>query len=200
VEIRATLVRVISRLARPALRWRLTAKGVRLGTGVRFVGFPTISAVRDASIRIGSRSTFVSSSSVAMLGASTACIVRARRAGASVIIGDDCGFTGIVIGCCTAITIGDRVLTGSNVTIVDNDFHPIHSIPRHDKPAPSSSPGDAVVIEDDVFLGMGATVLKGVRVGRGSVIAARSVVTRSIPPFSIAAGNPARVIGQVRQE
>ncbi|WP_233191214.1 MULTISPECIES: DapH/DapD/GlmU-related protein [unclassified Cryobacterium] len=60
--------------------------------------------------------------------------------------------------------------------------------------------GDRVVIEDDVFLGARSIVLKGVRIGTGSVIGAGSVVSRSIPPGSIAAGNPCRVIGKIASE
>lgn len=51
-----------------------------------------------------------------------------------------------------------------------------------------------VVIEDDVWIGAGCRILDGVRIGRGSVIGAGSVVTRSIPPLSVAVGSPARVI------
>ncbi|MEV7663036.1 DapH/DapD/GlmU-related protein [Paenarthrobacter sp. NPDC089316] len=51
-----------------------------------------------------------------------------------------------------------------------------------------------VVIEDDVWIGARAIILPGVRVGRGSVVAAAAVVTKSVPPFSVVAGNPARVV------
>ena len=52
-----------------------------------------------------------------------------------------------------------------------------------------------VVIEDDVWVGSKATILDGVTIGQGAVIGAGSIVTRSIPPYSIAVGSPARVIG-----
>jgi acetyltransferase-like isoleucine patch superfamily enzyme len=52
-----------------------------------------------------------------------------------------------------------------------------------------------VLIEDDVWIGFGAAVLKGVTVGRGAVVAARSVVTKDVPPYSVVAGNPAHPIG-----
>jgi len=55
-----------------------------------------------------------------------------------------------------------------------------------------------VVIEDDVFIGMNCLVLKGVTLGRGCVVGAGSVVTRDVPPGMVAAGNPAKVIGEVR--
>ena len=51
-----------------------------------------------------------------------------------------------------------------------------------------------IVIEDDVWLGMGVRVMDGVRIGRGSVVGANSVVTRDVPPYSVAVGAPARVI------
>jgi acetyltransferase-like isoleucine patch superfamily enzyme len=50
-----------------------------------------------------------------------------------------------------------------------------------------------IVLEDDVWIGMGVLVLPGVRIGRGSIIAAGAIVTRDIPPGSVAAGQPARV-------
>lgn len=53
-----------------------------------------------------------------------------------------------------------------------------------------------VVIGDDVWIGYGAILLSGIEVGEGSIVASGSVVTRSVPPYSIVGGNPARVIGQ----
>ena len=55
-----------------------------------------------------------------------------------------------------------------------------------------------MVIGDDVWIGYGATVLKGVTVGRGAIIGARSVVTVDVPDFTIVAGVPARVMGSAR--
>ena len=61
------------------------------------------------------------------------------------------------------------------------------NLPENDQP---------VVVEDDVWIGAGVIVLKGVTIGSGSIVAAGAVVTKSIPPFSIAAGVPAKVIRQ----
>ena len=60
--------------------------------------------------------------------------------------------------------------------------------------------GGIVVIEDDVFVGMNCLVLKGVTIGRGSVIGAGSVVTRDVPPGVIVAGNPARLVRELEPE
>ncbi|NUQ39504.1 MAG: hypothetical protein HUU23_17315 [Caldilineales bacterium] len=64
---------------------------------------------------------------------------------------------------------------------------------------PITSKGD-IVIEDDVWLGVGAIVLDGVTIGRGAVIGAGAVVTESIPAYAIAVGAPARVVGHRRQQ
>jgi len=55
------------------------------------------------------------------------------------------------------------------------------------------------VIEDDVWIGFKATILKGVTIGRGSVIAAGSVVTKDVPPYTLVAGNPAQIIRSLAQ-
>ena len=100
--------------------------------------------------------------------------------------------------------IGNYCLIANRVAIVgrhDHDFSAVGFPVRfgpwvNSKRFPSQHADDEVVIEDDVWLGYGAVVLTGVTVGRGSVVAAGSVVTRDIPPYSIAGGVPAKVIGQ----
>jgi acetyltransferase-like isoleucine patch superfamily enzyme len=105
-----------------------------------------------------------------------------------VSVGDRCGFSGTVIAAAESIAIGDRVMCGANVTITDTDWHPIDSGRRS-----AGEPGRsaAVVIESDVWIGMNVTVLKGVTIGAGTVVAAGSLVTHSLPPGVVAAGQPA---------
>ncbi|KUL91245.1 hypothetical protein ZTR_01760 [Talaromyces verruculosus] len=87
------------------------------------------------------------------------------------------------------VTIGNKVLIGPNVTIVTE---------LHEKEIMSRRSGKVfakpVTIEDDCWIGVGTTILPGVTIGRGSVIGAGSIVTRDIPPASVAWGNPARVV------
>ncbi|HEY3970775.1 MAG TPA: acyltransferase [Solirubrobacteraceae bacterium] len=91
------------------------------------------------------------------------------------------------------IRIGANALIGSYVEILDSDFHELHPERRRGgRPRMG-----AVELEENVFVGDGAKILKGVRIGAHSVIGAGSVVTKSIPAGVIAAGNPARVIGDV---
>ncbi len=86
------------------------------------------------------------------------------------------------------ITIGDNCIFGWECQIFSGDGHPIYqeeSIINKDVP---------VVIEDNVWVGSRALILKGVRVGKGSIVAAGAVVTKNVPPNCIVAGNPAKVV------
>lgn len=112
------------------------------------------------------------------------------------IIGD-----GVSIGafnhitCTNRIVIGDGVLTGKFVTVTDNshgntDYASLHIKPN-DRDVVSKGP---VVIGNNVWIGDKATILPGVTIGDGAVIAANAVVTKDVPAYSVAAGNPARII------
>lgn len=94
---------------------------------------------------------------------------------------------GTTISACSQVLIGNHVQVGVGVTIYDSDFH---GLERRDYPEPPSP----VTIEDDVWIATRAIILKGVTVGKGSVVAAGSVVTRSVPPYTLVGGVPARVI------
>lgn len=87
----------------------------------------------------------------------------------------------------TSVTIGDGCLIGQYSIIMDCDYHSMDGADGHGEPRP-------IVIEDGVWLGARTIVLKGVTIGRGSVIAAGSVVTRDIPRGVVAGGAPARML------
>jgi acetyltransferase-like isoleucine patch superfamily enzyme len=108
-----------------------------------------------------------------------------------------CFSNDIHIGCTNSVTLGNGVLLGSHVYITDHDHGVYSGDGRHSAPGelPSQRPLTAdgtVVIEDNVHIGEFVTVLKNVRIGAGSVIGSNSVVSRDIPPETIAAGIPAR--------
>jgi acetyltransferase-like isoleucine patch superfamily enzyme len=86
------------------------------------------------------------------------------------------------------ISVGNNVSISANVTILSAD---------HDVKAPAFTYRErSVVIDDYAFIGTGSIILPGVSIGRGAVVAAGSVVPRSVPPLAIVAGNPAKVVGQ----
>ena len=129
---------------------------------------------------------------------STYAHLEARNSGAIITIGSGTFINNnfCAIAEHTSITIGSNVLIGTNVEIIDSDFHGIaHSDRKLSKPEWAKP----VTIEDDVFIGNNVRILKGTRIGAGSVIANGSIVTRNILAYSIAGGNPARVIKSQKQ-
>lgn len=105
---------------------------------------------------------------------------------------------GSTIYCTIApLTIGKKVIFGPKPTIITGD-HRIDVIGKYIMDVTDAEKGqehDApIVIEDDVWCGANVTILKGVTIGRGSVVAAGAVVTKSFPPYSIIGGVPARLI------
>lgn len=90
------------------------------------------------------------------------------------------------------IEIGNNVTMSSYVFITDHD-HGFADMEKNISQQPLSE-GGSVKIGDNVFLGVKSSVLKNVTIGERSVVAANAVVTKDVPPFSVAAGNPAKVI------
>lgn len=100
-----------------------------------------------------------------------------------------------MINACERITIGCRVQIGPYAYVTDFDHDLVSRLDRSfHRPIAGTAP---VVIEDEVWIGAHAVVLKGVVVGRRSVIAAGAVVTRDVPPDTVVAGVPARVIREL---
>ena len=119
-------------------------------------------------------------------------------------VGEESVLVGAQFMCGERITVGRRVLISYNCIIADSDFHPHETMSRREDTIAISPQGDPatrppletrpVVIGDDVRIGVGSMILKGVRLGRGVVVEPGSVVTRSIPAGLRVAGNPARVV------
>lgn len=102
------------------------------------------------------------------------------------------------------VKIGNNCFFGPNVTIVT----PIHPLIASERKAMKTDDGrigtlcyaKPVIIENDVWLCANVTIIGGVTIGEGSVIGAGSVVTKSIPPFTFAAGNPCKVIRAITEK
>lgn len=118
-------------------------------------------------------------------------------------IGDYCYFTNAVLLCELEIRVGRYVVIGWNTTIADTDFHPIDPALRIADAVACSPLGGGrprppiakvpVIIEDDVWIGPNATILKGVRIGAGAWVEAGALVTRDVPAGAAVAGNPAQI-------
>lgn len=93
------------------------------------------------------------------------------------------------IHCGNQVKIGNYVLISWDVNIIEYDYHAPgggHPVPR------------PIIIEDEVWIGARCIIAKGVTIGKGAIIGAGSVVVKDVPPFTLAAGNPARAIRQVQ--
>lgn len=107
-----------------------------------------------------------------------------------------------------SVTIGSRVFIAHGVNVHDNNAHSLSADERHRHFRESLEAGvasfaentepAAVVIEDDTWIGFNASILKGVRIGRGAVLRACALVTEHVEPYAVVAGQPARVIGRSR--
>jgi acetyltransferase-like isoleucine patch superfamily enzyme len=184
-----------SLLCSPWYRVYFALCGVPYGRGWRMYGRPTIHRCKGSSISAGGNLEIRSWPRANPVGISHPCVLTTLEPASFIRIGDDVGISGGCIAAAAGITIGNRVLIGADVRILDNDIHPLGPAGRryaHDSVATAP-----IVIEDDVFLAASAIVLKGTTIGKGSIVGAGSIVTRDVPPYAIVAGNPARVIGQV---
>ncbi|MBB5057285.1 acetyltransferase-like isoleucine patch superfamily enzyme [Granulicella aggregans] len=131
--------------------------------------------------------------------------------GGSIRIGSSC-FIGeqTRIWSADSIVIGNRVLISHNVNIHDHNSHSWSAQRRHMhfnqifsaghpkelKDVPSSP----IIIEDDAWIGFNATILKGVKIGTGAIVGAASVVTKDVAPYTVVAGNPAKVMREIPVE
>lgn len=103
---------------------------------------------------------------------------------------------GVHITCNISVTIGPRCLIASDVVIMDDDGHPVDWRERHNHwpKEPADRLGAPIVIEENVWIGTRAIILKGVHIGSGAVVGAGAVVTHDVPPAALVAGVPAKVI------
>ncbi len=126
-------------------------------------------------------------------------LTETKNSKTEIVIGDNCNIRdNCHITAAVSIRIGNNLLTGTNVLITDNshgttdrsmtDIHP------QQRPLASKGP---VVIGNNVWLGNNVCIMPGVTVGDGAIVGANSVVTHDIPPYSVAAGIPARIIKQM---
>ncbi len=127
-----------------------------------------------------------------------------QKYGGQIQIGKNCYVgTGTKIWSGDSVTVGDNVLISHNCNIIDTNSHEMDYVERSSryaelvKSGPWSTKGSIItkpiVIGDNVWISFNVTILKGVTIGEGAIIAANSVVTKDIPAFTLAIGNPAKI-------
>jgi acetyltransferase-like isoleucine patch superfamily enzyme len=162
------------------LRVRVTAPTVRLGEGVRLAPNVSFQTFGGDPIVVG-RGTKLGRGAILSTN------------GGSIEIGAECSIQPYcVLYGHGGLRIGDHVRMATHTVVIPAN----HVFGDIDRPiAEQGETREGIVVEDDVWIGANVTILDGVTVGRGSIVAAGAVVTRDVPALSIAGGCPARVIG-----
>lgn len=161
---------------------------VKVGRHLNFDGKCYFKRYPGSLISIGDNCDFRSRVNSNLIGINRPCSISTLTQEAKIEIGNNCGFSGTVIGAFKSIKIGNNVRCGANTLITDSDWH----LDDHRAGEPKD-----VVIGDNVWLGINVVVLKGVSIGNNTLIGANSVITKDIPSDVIAAGNPCKVIKQI---
>lgn len=151
----------------------------------KFYGKIYIKLKAGSKVVVGKHCIFRSHPTSNYIGLNRRCYISTYTNEATINIGNNCGFSGTVIGAFMSVILKDNVRCGANTLITDSDWH------LNDKRSVAPEP---ILINDNVWLGEGVKVLKGVTIGENTIIGAGSIVTSDIPANVIAAGNPCRVI------
>jgi acetyltransferase-like isoleucine patch superfamily enzyme len=156
------------------------------------VAFTKIKAKQNCELSVGTNSMIESS-------------ILFDKENAQVIVGDNTFIGASTIICAKSISIGNDVLISWGCTIVDHNSHSLHlNLRLNDVANWMKGYKDwehvqivPITIQNKVWLGFNVIVLKGVTIGEGAIVGAGSVVTKDVPPYTIVAGNPARLIREI---
>lgn len=166
---------------------------VRLSGKLNINGYCLLLIKKDTRLELGYNVTLNSNNRSYHLNIFAPVKLYSDRPGAVIKIGDNTRINGSCIHAYKSITIGKNCLIAANCQIIDGDGHDV-SFPDVENRINTTGTARAIVIEDDVWVGVHSIILPGVRIGRGSVVAAGSIVTKDIPAMCLAGGNPARII------
>lgn len=190
----------------PATFVNCILSGLRFNKSWHVVGRPRIikrawydklfRGMYGGKIQIGNNFSCMNSTVSNTIGLIQPCVFDILENDSLIKIGDNVGISGSTINATTKVIIEDNVLIGSGCIITDTDSHPIDYEARliNDKTAIMKSP---ILIKEGAFIGARSIILKGVTIGKHSIIGAGSVVRKDVPDYSIVSGNPAIVIKKI---
>ena len=168
--------------------------GARVGGGVRVFGL--IRVRNFGSLKVGKNVEMRSGFSNAVGGDRKFSMWIAPQG--AIEIGDGCKLSNSTLVSFSSIKILSDTFIGGGCDIYDTDFHPLRPEDRRDPSIPGKH--SPIAIGPRAFVGAHCLILKGVHIGEGAVVAAGSVVTKSVPPFEIWGGRPARFIRKIEKE
>jgi len=173
------------------MKFRYYCKQLVLGKKIMILGRMQLQISKLSRISIGNKVMFINKTKFNFIGIHSKSTL-AVLDNAILRIGDNTGFSGVSIYCSKFISIGTNCAIGANACIWDTDFHQIDYLDRRYNKNEIKSKD--INIGNDVFIGAYTIILKGVTIGDRSVVAAGSVVTKSIPSDEVWGGNPAKFI------
>lgn len=185
----------LSSICTKIFKIKLSLDGVHFGKNIRcYNSIPLLQINRHGNATIGNNALFNSYTDQSWYSKCKIIIL----ANANLLIGNDFGMNGVMIYCSHKIIIGNNVKIGGGTRISDSNHHSLDYINRrdfdqdmlHTKTGPIS-------IGDDVFIGANCIINKGITIGDRSIVAAGSVVVKSIPEDEIWGGNPAKLIKKI---
>jgi acetyltransferase-like isoleucine patch superfamily enzyme len=163
--------------------------------GLKIDGF--LYVYNKGTLRFGKGGKINSHSLKNIIGGDVRSSIIVKR-GAVFVAGKNFKMSNSAIYCAERIQIGNNVMIGGSCRIWDTDFHPLNARDRVENPNDSYITRP-ITIGNDVFIGGFSILLKGVNIGDGAIIGAGSVVSGTVPPGQIWAGNPARFIKEITE-
>ena len=170
----------------------LRMRGIQFTSPITLIGQPICSRYPGSTVSLGSGVTLDSAIRSNRLGGFSPCVVRTVTPTACIRLGERVGLSNSVIVAGNSIEIGDDTIIGSGVMILDNDFHAMGT--GFSWVSECSKNSEPIKIGRGCFIGSRSMILKGVTLGDRAIIGAGAVVTKDVPAYSIAAGNPARIV------
>lgn len=181
---------------------KLRCIGVQVGRKARFCGDVWFCINKKSRVVFGKGLIITGGYNINALSPSERSYILVRK-NTELIIGDNCGFSSICISVHDSIIIGNNVIIGANTRLNDSNDHSINYLERRmereyrdwSKLNIDHAP---IIIEDDVFIGAHCIISKGITIGARSIVAAGSVVVKSIPSDEVWGGNPAKFIKKLQ--
>lgn len=201
----STVIKVIFLMKK--VYWRLSDSCVRfyiqeqtnvtVGGKLRLLGTPIVQIDSEAKLLLGDNITLNSRNFGYHANMMAPVKLMADRPGALIQISSNTRINGACIHAYKSIKIGQNCLIAANVQIIDANGHEL-SFESVENRVHTSSEGYPIVIEDNVWIGINSIILPGVSIGKGSVIAANTVVTKNVPEMVVYGGNPGRIIKEFK--